>query len=146
MPEYRKQFNLLLGFKPYPGTLNLTIAKPEELTDFVVGLAEERVSGFKHEGKTFGGISIYEVDIKKKGARTKTAPGALVVPDKSHRTGVAELVAETSLRETLGLEDGDDVNIAPRAKEDSAPAEREPLQEVVLQMPEDNAAPANTEE
>ncbi len=148
MPEYRKQFNLLLGFRPFPGTLNLTIAKPEELTEFVVGLDEERGSGFKHEGRSFGGLSMYEVMIKKKGARGKNAAGvagALVVPDKSHRTGVAELVAETSLRETLGLDDGDELCVTPKSAIDPAGLPREPLQEVVEQAPPQDDTPAPSE-
>jgi riboflavin kinase len=98
---YRQQFNEKLGFDPYPGTLNIRLTEP-----FVQAEHEAvNISGFKGENRTFGGCKCYPVRIK--GVR-----GAIIRPDRtSYPPNLIEIIAPIKLRQSLGLQDGDEVEV-----------------------------------
>jgi riboflavin kinase len=98
---YRKQFNQKLGFDPYPGTLNIKLAEP-----FVPQEQEAiKIDGFRDENRTFGGCKCYKVSID--GIRA-----AIVRPDRSsYPPTLAEIIAPVNLRKTLGLSDGDEIEV-----------------------------------
>ena len=98
---YRKQFNLKLGFDPFPGTLNLKLAEP-----FLQSEADSiKIEGFMDENGTFGGCNCYRVmigDIK----------GAIVRPERSsYPPNLVEIIAPVHIRKALNLKDGDDLEI-----------------------------------
>ncbi|MCG7852484.1 MAG: DUF120 domain-containing protein, partial [Methanosarcinaceae archaeon] len=103
---YRSQFEENLNFVPFPGTLNI------QLTDFSVTMREKvdmihaiPISGFTDGQRTFGAVKCYSAQIE--GIRS-----AVIVPDRSHYPDdLVEIIAPVNLRKTLGLEDGDKVNI-----------------------------------
>ncbi|AEA47052.1 winged helix-turn-helix domain-containing protein/riboflavin kinase [Archaeoglobus veneficus] len=103
---YRKQFIEKLGFDPYPGTLNLKI--PKEQMFFRKRLDQEEgitIEGFSTEDRTFG-------DVKAFKCRIDGMEGAIVIPQRTHYPAdVLEVIAPVKLREHLGLEDGDTVEI-----------------------------------
>ncbi len=112
--EYQTQLQKLLGYKVFPGTLNI------KLSDAQSGTAKKTLSArpniemepFHKEGRTFGGAWLYPCAITnvKNG---KSATGAIIVPHKTHHgPEIVELVSENFLRKKLGLKNGDAVEIA----------------------------------
>lgn len=104
--EYISQFTRKLGFKPFPGTLNVMIA-PEELEKRIV-LRQRKpiaISGFRKDKRTFGHIDAYRCAIDGLAC-------AIVFPDRSlHGLRVLEVISEFNLRKKLGLQDGSNLQI-----------------------------------
>lgn len=105
-PGYVVQFAERLGYSPFPGTLNLKLAddalrRVEEVAHWD-GL---RIDGFQASGRTFGGATCHRATMNGR-------PCHLIRPDRTHHTHVVEFIAPVSLRETLGIKDGDRVEIA----------------------------------
>jgi len=98
---YRNQFLEKLGFEPYPGTLNLQLKEP-------FGQHEAyaiKIDGFKDAARTFGGGKCYAI-------RIGGVKGAIIRPDRSsYPLNLVEIIAPVNLRKTLGLKDGDEVEV-----------------------------------
>ncbi len=103
---YVKQFKEKLGFVPYPGTLNVEIHSVERnklrLLKNVGGIL---VHEFKTKSRTFGGVRCFPATIND-------APGAIVLPIRSHYSNILEFIAPQCLRSQLNIQDGDQVTIA----------------------------------
>ena len=103
---YRKQFEEKLGFTPFPGTLNLKI--PKEQMYFRRMLDEEDgilIEGFRTEDRTFGEVKAFR-------CRIDGVEGAVIMPKRTHYSkDVLEVIAPISLRDRLGLDDGDEVEV-----------------------------------
>jgi riboflavin kinase len=98
---YRNQFKEKLGFDPYPGTLNLKLIEPFAQT----AAGSIRIEGFRNENRTFGECRCYPVKIN--GLR-----GAIVRPERSsYPANLVEIIAPVSLRKTLCLSDGDELEV-----------------------------------
>lgn len=98
--QYKRQFQSLLGFVPFCGTLNLAVDK-DAATAFLATKKQVYVSGFSTKERTFGGLKCYAIYISKK------ISGAIIVPDRTmHTLDTLELIAATNLRNTLRLENG----------------------------------------
>lgn len=94
-----------LGFQPYPGTLNLEIA--EEQAGLIESLPIPDGMSLVPPDPNFCSARIFPVAVK--GIR-----GAIVVPAADvhiHAKNILEVIAPVSLKETLGLNDGDIVRI-----------------------------------
>jgi riboflavin kinase, archaea type len=101
---YKKQFVSLLGFMPYPGTLNLAV-DPIAVENFIATRDPIMVSGFLTKKRSFGGLICYTVQVQGKLC-------ALILPDRSvHKKDTVELIAAEFLRETLQLENGKNIII-----------------------------------
>ncbi len=107
MEGYRKQFKSKLGFDPFPGTLNLRVAKdsmPErrELESYpFIG-----IDGFADKERTYGGARCFPVILEDK------VKGAIVEPIRAHYgEDVIEIIAPENLRRRLRLKDGDVVDV-----------------------------------
>ena len=107
MEGYRKQFKSKLGFDPFPGTLNLRVAKdsmPErrELESYpFVG-----IDGFEDKERTYGGARCFPVILEDK------VKGAIVEPIRAHYgEDVIEIIAPENLRRRLRLKDGEVVDV-----------------------------------
>jgi len=103
--SYKKQFIDKLGFKPYPGTLNVKIEYIEKnklrlLKDNRAIIIDE----FKADNRTFGSVRCFY-------ARINDIDGAIVLPLRSHYSQILEFISPTYLREKLNLKDDDEVNI-----------------------------------
>ncbi|WP_325379511.1 DUF120 domain-containing protein [Methanocella sp.] len=98
---YREQFKEKLGFEPYPGTLNLQLKEPFAHPE----ASAIKIEGFKDATRTFGGGKCYVVRID--GIRC-----AVMRPDRSsYPLNLVEIIAPVNLRKTLGLKDGDEVEV-----------------------------------
>ncbi|MEM2963355.1 MAG: DUF120 domain-containing protein [Candidatus Anstonellales archaeon] len=105
MHDYRRQFIKLLGFDPYPGTLNVTI--PPEDIELRLRLKSKKpilIEGFKRGRRTYGSIIAYPALIED------TIRGAVIFPDRStHGLTIMELIAPINIKQKLRLEDGDQI-------------------------------------
>jgi len=103
---YKKQFEEKLGFEPYPGTLNLKI--PKEQTYFRRMLDQEggiKIEGFSTADRTFGEVKVFK-------CRIDGIEGAVVLPQRTHYPAdVLEVIAPVKLRDKLGLNDEDTVEV-----------------------------------
>ena len=99
---YKKQFEELLGFTPYPGTLNVKI--PREEMFFRNRLEELEgilIKGFSTPDRTFGDVKAFRCNVKGIGC-------AIVIPKRTHYPkDVLEIIAPVKLRDVLNLKDGD---------------------------------------
>jgi len=107
-----------LGFKPFPGTLNITIL-PESLLD-VESIQEEK------------GIELVPPDPDDSNdaafCTAQTLPisiegidGAIIIPDEKvniHDKNIIEVIAPMSLKEILNIDDGDTVTLTIKDHKD----------------------------
>jgi len=108
---YLNQFEEKLGFKPYPGTLNLKLIKQPDLqlrrvleSDSYPGI---EIEGFKDEQRTYGPVKCFKVKINQ------SLPGAILLIKRTHyEEEVLEIISPEYLRKTLNLKDGDKVRIS----------------------------------
>jgi riboflavin kinase, archaea type len=102
---YADQFEKRLGFIAYPGTLNVEIEYIERnKIRLLRSYGGIEIDEFQAENRTFGGVVCFKAIID---GRT----GAIVLPKRSHYATVLECISPDNLRETLGLHDGDAVEI-----------------------------------
>lgn len=103
---YTQQFEQILGFVPYPGTLNLRLSAVAVQRRKRLTLADwYRVEGFVSEGRTFGQVRCLPCMIGE-------IPCGIVVPGRSHYPeALVEVIAPVGLRSELNLKDGDEVVI-----------------------------------
>ena len=108
---YRKAFGRLLGFDPYPGTLNVEV---DPLDREKVGELREMdglmVPEFQSEGRTFGAVKCFRAQLRHE-QRQAAAEAAAIFPVRSHHVHVVELIAPVGLREKLSLADGAHVSV-----------------------------------
>jgi riboflavin kinase len=98
---YRKQLRQKLGFDPFPGTLNLKLAKPFAQSE----IGSIKIEGFKDEISTFGGCICYP-------AKINGIKCAIVRPERTgYSPNLIEIIAPVHLRKTLQLSDGDEVEV-----------------------------------
>ncbi|MEM2123016.1 MAG: DUF120 domain-containing protein [Candidatus Bathyarchaeia archaeon] len=106
-PGYIRQFQERLGFKPYPGTLNLRLiggfiperGKLERLTPITI-------EGFKNMDRSFGPVKCYRASLND------SEPCIVVTALRTHyEEDVLEVIAPYRLREKLGLRDGSTVTL-----------------------------------
>ncbi|HXW67691.1 MAG TPA: DUF120 domain-containing protein [Thermoplasmata archaeon] len=104
-PGYVVQFTERLGYRPYPGTLNVRINGAALRKVEMIGAGRGiRIDGFEASGRTFGGATCFP-------ARLNGHPCHLIHPDRSHYRDVVEFVAAEFLRDALRLKDDDPVEV-----------------------------------
>jgi riboflavin kinase len=102
---YQVAMEKLLGYVPFPGTLNVTLEGAEaEKLEALRAREGLLVEEFQDEGRTFGAVKIFKATLRGRDA-------AVVLPLRGHHAGVLEVVAPVRLRDALGLRDGDEVAI-----------------------------------
>jgi len=106
LPAYKEQFNVHLGFVPYPGTLNIRLP-PSVLPvrKKIDALNWIRIKGFSTDGRTFG-------DAKCLPCHIGAIPCGIVVPGRTHYPeDIIEVIAPVALRRKLGVGDTDSVSV-----------------------------------
>lgn len=102
---YKRGFQRLVGFEPFPGTLNVEV---EPLDREKVSELKERegllIAEFQDEGRTFGAVKCFPAEIMG-------VEAAAIFPLRSHHTNVLEVISPYHLREKLNLEDGAEVTV-----------------------------------
>jgi riboflavin kinase len=102
---YGNQFKDKLGFKPYPGTLNVEIKHIERnKIRFLKKYNAIIINEFETNNRTFGGVRCFHSTIENTDC-------AIVLPSRSHYSNILEFISHHFLREKLDLKDGDEVKI-----------------------------------
>jgi riboflavin kinase len=106
---YKKQFEQLYGFKPYPGTLNLK-ATQNAFEQFRL-FPSKVVNGFRTGGRAFGLVLTYKARMI---FAKQTFDCVAIFPEISrYGDEIVELIAPVNLRKKMQLSDGDVVYIEP---------------------------------
>ncbi|MEM0467636.1 MAG: DUF120 domain-containing protein [Pyrobaculum sp.] len=103
---YRKAFEKVLGYVPYPGTLNIKLTPQSlPLRRYLDGLPGIYIPGFSNGVRTYGGVRLFKAKIR--GVET-----AVVIPERTHHSSdVIEIIAPMKLRDVLSLRDGEKIEI-----------------------------------
>ncbi len=103
---YRRQFTKLLGFTPFPGTLNLRLTSPAQVDQkrLLRSMAGIFIEGFEDKARSYGSAKCFMATI---GAQRKGA--ALVIERTHYDDTVLELISPANLRRELKLKDGDEL-------------------------------------
>ncbi len=106
LAPYKEQFNIHLGFVPYPGTLNIRLSSSSiPVRKKIDALEWIRIKGFSTDGRTFG-------DAKCLPCRIGTISCGIVMPGRTHYPeDIIEVIAPVALRRKLGVEDTDTVTV-----------------------------------
>ncbi len=106
LPEYKQQFKTILGFEPYPGTLNIRLVPASiPVRKKIDALDWTRVKGFSADGRTFG-------DARCIPCRIGSISCGIVVPGRTHYPeDIIEVIAPVALRRKLGVEDSDSISV-----------------------------------
>jgi len=103
---YVEQIEEKLGFRPYPGTLNVRLERDclymRRYLDVFPGI---RIEGFSDGVRTYGSVKCFRATING-------VESAVVIPERTHYgPDVIEVISMYNLRERLGLRDDDRVEI-----------------------------------
>lgn len=103
---YIEAFQRLVGFTPFPGTLNLTVDFPENEKLGELHEGESLViQEFAAEGRTFGAVKVFRAAIV-------SVDCAVIMPVRSHHANTIEVVSPLKLRDKLNLKDGDVIEVS----------------------------------
>jgi len=105
---YRRQFVKLLGFDPFPGTLNLKLVSPMEMEKKREMRSYDglKVEGFENGTRTYGGARCYRATLNG------TYPAAVLIIDRTHYDdSVLEIISPVNFRKELGLKNGDEIDV-----------------------------------
>lgn len=103
-----------LGFRPYPGTLNVKLLGGLNRS-LVIGLARYRIPEFSDGMRTYGSALL--VPCRLNGHE----PCALIFPSRTHHSpDIIEVISPFYLRGLLNLRDGDEVTVEVEVRGGSA--------------------------
>ncbi len=103
--NYIRQFLQLFHFRPFSGTLNLTVDS-SAVDAFLLTKQHHTIHGFTTKERSFGSLHCYPVQMEQK------IRGVLIIPERSlHKPDTIEIVAPMNLREELQLQNGHEVEI-----------------------------------
>jgi riboflavin kinase len=102
---YKRGFEELVGFTPFPGTLNLEVDGSD--LDSVRALRSREaleIPQVKTPERTFGGVTAYPAEVGGESA-------AIIFPHRTRHERVLEVIAPDRLRDELDLADGDELTV-----------------------------------
>ena len=113
---YMTQFEQVLGWRPFPGTLNIRLVTEEDIDAFdrLLKTQYTPIDGFYHEEtkRTLGKVFLWECEIQYTNNKTQ---GAIVYPDRTHhQKTIMEILAPFSVRTKWNLQDGDALVVKPK--------------------------------
>jgi riboflavin kinase, archaea type len=104
-PEYQARFEEKLGYKPYPGTLNVKLEDRvaiEEMRTFR-SLAGTKIDSFTVGEESFSALNCFDGKLKDERVTL------LLIEITYYNETVAELISPAFLRGKFGFKDGDPV-------------------------------------
>lgn len=103
---YVEQFVERLGYEPFPGTLNLSLDDESTRRRAALENAEGiPIDEWENEDRTFGAATCYEASVEGTDAH-------VIRPHRSHYPDdTLEVIAPVKIRDELGLDYGDEVNV-----------------------------------
>lgn len=107
MEPYQDRFERTAGFRPYPGTLNLTVTV-ENRDRFEAEIEPRHIDTFTFNGEAYSAVTVYP-------ARIDNIPAAVLrMAITDHPDTVAEVIAPVYLRDALDIANGDTVTVQHR--------------------------------
>ena len=110
LPGYMTQFREQLGYEPFAGTLNVDLTEKSIRRRAHMGAIDPiTIDGWEDDDRTYGPAYCYPATVD---AEERYEPAHVIAPERTHHgDDHLELIAPDRLRDTLGLEDGDEVTI-----------------------------------
>ncbi len=105
---YEDEIYKRMGFKPYPGTLNINLYDRLSIENRILLDASSGIliPEHKSEDRVLGAVKMFPASVNG------TGPAAIIIPLRTvHPKSVIEVIAPYSIREKLRLKDGDDVEV-----------------------------------
>lgn len=94
-----------LGFRPYPGTLNIRINDEFSFLSVIIpSINGFSVQSFEEDGRKFGGIKLLRAEFSNERC-------GIVIPERTHYNGVLEIISENKLREKYSIKDNDKIKV-----------------------------------
>lgn len=108
---YMAQFEDRLGYEPFPGTLNVSLAAESTRTRTALDAAEPvEIDGWEDDERTYGPAFCYPATVLYDGTEYDRAH--VIAPERTHHDeDKLEVIAPVKLREELGLADEDPVTV-----------------------------------
>lgn len=103
--QYSERIEKILGFKPYPGTLNI---KVEENMPELGKYDKYQIEGFRKGNRQLGALSAYPVRLHYRSSKVNCY---LITPERTHHKGILELINQHALRKKLSLKEGSKVKV-----------------------------------
>ena len=105
---YSDRFKKALGFEPYAGTLNVRVSTDDarRAINRMKHTPPKVVTGFTHEGRTFGDVICYRVKVNDE------IEAVVVIAQRTHHSeDILEVIAPINIRKKLKLSDSDPVTL-----------------------------------
>jgi len=110
-PEYQRRFNAALGYRPYPGTLNVKLEDSGQRGQMrsLRSMGGIRIPGFTRAGEDFSALNCFN------GTLGGEKVSLLLIDVTHYNESVAELISPSYLRGKLKIKDGDIVTFSIEA-------------------------------
>lgn len=120
---YLKQFQEKLGYKPFPGTLNVKLEEKIYIDSKreLINFPSIYIEGFRNTSRSFGWVKCYPVKITTENENLTNDPsqndgkltGAhiLLLERTHHDNSLIEVIAPYSIKECAKLKDGDRISL-----------------------------------
>lgn len=110
---YRNRFPTMVGFIPYPGTLNIQLLEETSLKNFerLQRSPASFIKEFIEDERKFGRVFVWPTFLI---IGDKKIPSALIRPDRTHHNNQIELIAKENIKDTYNVKDGDIVKVISR--------------------------------
>ncbi len=107
---YQNQFAAILGFIPYPGTLNLQLLEEPNISNFELLLRSpaKYISEFKENSRIYGKVFVWPAFIV---IRNQKIPAAIIRPDRTHHDKQIEVISEKHIKSEFNINDGDEIEV-----------------------------------
>ncbi len=111
LPGYMAQFETQLGYEPFPGTLNVSLADESVRARTALGTVEPvEIEGWEDDDRTYGPAFCYPAAVESDGREYERAH--VIAPERTHHDeDQLEVISPVKLREELGLEDGENITV-----------------------------------
>lgn len=102
---YAKQFEEKLGYRPFPGTLNIKLIEPKS-RGFLNNFTGIFISGFSNGKRTYGWVKCFPAIINN-----KLDCHVILLERTIHPRNIIEVISKYHLKKELGIKEGDIVEI-----------------------------------
>ena len=109
---YMRQFRDRLGYEPFPGTLNVDLDDESvRIRARMDALEPIDIDGWTDDDRTYGPAFCWPATIETQSGDRYDEVHAIAPERTHHGTDQLELIAPEKLRETLGIDDGEELTV-----------------------------------